>query len=218
MIISHQVEVCHLSHYQMFGTLRPVAVASVVSAPDSEPPVRSVREATPDARDNATSPVVVYQLGTSPVPAGGYTLDVTSAGSYSQDGTINSYLWDVWASATPGGISFSDATGTSTDVTVSAAGTHSIRLTVTDDNDISRTVSIVIVLNRPPSVVLTPDTPAVAADVLATGEWYVTAAVTDPDTVAEGATGRDPRDELYDAHTFEWTIDDVRGVCGRAGC
>jgi PKD repeat protein len=63
--------------------------------------------------------------------AAGQPLALSSAGSTDPDGTIISYLWTA-TGATP-----ATATGPSASITYAAAGTYTVRLTVTDDDGAS---------------------------------------------------------------------------------
>ena len=208
---------CHLSHFQLFGTLRPVAQANVESDGGAHLTTQ-VREATPDARANGTTTVLVFQLGASgTVPAGGYTVRLNGDGSYDPDGTIVGWAWDVMYSPNAGSISFSAATSKTTDVTFTGAGVHTIRLTVTDDEAHTRSVTVVVVLNRNPEAWFFLDGFAVAQSVLPLGTFGAVSEAEDPDTVPVGDPNRDPRDELYDNFTYTWAVDDVRSGEARVG-
>lgn len=207
-MLSCQIHICHLSQYSLFGSLRPVVLlrfqGSIGDATQT-----LVREAYEDAPDDATSRVVVVQLDatSSNLPAGGLTYTLNGTGSFDPDGVIESYWWDhnLTSSTSTGAVTFADRTASTTTVTITKGGVHTLSMTATDDNNATRVRSLVVVLNRPPTATAAPATAAVVHKGGATGpSTTVTATATDPDEPAAGEV-RDPRDELY-AHSYVWTV------------
>jgi PKD repeat protein len=80
----------------------------------------------------------------------GLRVDVDGSGSTDADGTVASYAWTFGDGTT--------ATGATANRTYAAAGTYDVRLTVTDDDGATASVTRSVTVTAPPSDVLAADT------------------------------------------------------------
>ncbi len=109
-------------------------------------------------------------------PTTGQSVGFNASASSDPDGSIVSYAWDF------NGDSVTDATGVSTSYAFPSSGVHSVRLTVTDDDSasdtVTRTISVSPTANQPPNASFTA-TPTTAQP----NEWvsFDASASGDPD-------------------------------------
>ena len=122
------------------------------------------------------------------------------------DGSVVSYAWGLFANYSVGFLTYSDPTSRETSVTVTKLGVHSIKATVTDDDGNTRSGTAILVLNRDPSATAY-SMPRVGVDTGTVGGTVLLIVnATDPDVPADRSLW-DPREELYLAYTYHWSVD-----------
>lgn len=208
------VHICHLTQFGLFATERPTAVARTPNASLSSP-AAVLPPAYKDAPANAVSQMVVVPYDAVAIAATPISIVLDASSSFDPDGNVTSYYWDVWrGSMAFGGVSFADANASFTVATFQNPGTFVVRTTVTDNDRIARSATVVVVINRAPvATVAAASTNVVLAASAAgsavpyVGSMLITAAMQDADVPA-AASERDVlrADRLYAAGSYTWSI------------
>jgi PKD repeat protein len=142
----------------------------------------------------------------------GLACTFSSAGSTDPDGTISSYAWTFGDTTT--------GTGPSPSHTYGAGGTYSVRLTVTDNDGATGTVTHTVAVNSPPTAAFTTTCTALTCSFDASGSTDADGTITSygwafGDTTT--GTGKQPPAHTYSAagtYPVTLTVTDSGGATG----